>query len=353
MPSRTIANCFSVPTSAWETWPKALVPWSFSDSWTCQSIDCWSWPASALVELGALDDGHGEEVLHALVVAGDQRLVRVVLAAASASGQVALLYFSTHAGLGLCRPRERVVDRRTRRLVGLGGGGRLGGGAGCGAGRLGRGGLLAWSFLSALGLSRPWGRRGSAWSRRAGCRRCGVAAAQGPGFWRAARHQAEPQLRLALDDVHEALVGVSPGISTTMFVLPWVVTSASATPEPLTRLLMIFAASLSWLCGTLSSAARSVIRCPPWRSSPREGFHCAGERDQSEEDHHAQAEDGQGASRTGRLACHGLQLLVRAGRVGVRRGGGLLGGCFVDLVRRRPRHAPRRRRCRPPTGAPR
>src|SRR4051812_49353677 len=66
-------------------------------------------------------------------------------------------------------------------------------------------------------------------------------------------------------------LSVSPGTSTTMYWLPWVVTSASLKPVALTRLSMMEAASsrFSWL--GLPLAVR-VIRVPPWRSSPRAGF---------------------------------------------------------------------------------
>ena len=67
-----------------------------------------------------------------------------------------------------------------------------------------------------------------------------------------------------------------PGISTTMMSLPWVETSDSATPAPLTRLLMIPTASSSLSLVTdppPEALAWSVIRVPPWRSSPSLGFH--------------------------------------------------------------------------------
>jgi hypothetical protein len=65
---------------------------------------------------------------------------------------------------------------------------------------------------------------------------------------------------------------VLPGICTTIWLLPWVVTEASVTPEPFTRLSMMFAAS--WrLSFETPPLAVSVIWVPPWRSSPRAGFH--------------------------------------------------------------------------------
>ena len=63
-----------------------------------------------------------------------------------------------------------------------------------------------------------------------------------------------------------------PGISTTTNSLPCVVTSASATPEPLTRWSMIPAASARF--SSLGEPSEtSVIRVPPCRSSPRVGVH--------------------------------------------------------------------------------
>ncbi len=61
----------------------------------------------------------------------------------------------------------------------------------------------------------------------------GVGVIGTPGC-RLAGDDPEPQLRGALDRVDEVLAFL-PGISTTMFLLPCVVTSASATPLPLTR----------------------------------------------------------------------------------------------------------------------
>src|SRR4051794_29056145 len=62
-----------------------------------------------------------------------------------------------------------------------------------------------------------------------------------------------------------------PGISTTIRLLPWVVTLASATPEPLTRWSMMPRASSRFSLLGLPSAI-SVIRVPPCRSSPSSGF---------------------------------------------------------------------------------
>ena len=64
-----------------------------------------------------------------------------------------------------------------------------------------------------------------------------------------------------------------PGISTTMYWLPSVVTSASETPEPLTRLSMMSAASRSDSAVTSLPVAARRIRVPPSRSSPSAGFH--------------------------------------------------------------------------------
>ena len=61
-----------------------------------------------------------------------------------------------------------------------------------------------------------------------------------------------------------------PGISTMTNSLPWVVTSASETPDPLTRWSMIAAASAR-LSSLGEPSAISVIRVPPCRSSPRVG----------------------------------------------------------------------------------
>ncbi len=69
---------------------------------------------------------------------------------------------------------------------------------------------------------------------------------------------------------------VGPGISTTMLSLPWVPTSDSATPLPLTRWSMMprassrFAGVMSW---PLAVLAFSVMRVPPCRSRPSFGFH--------------------------------------------------------------------------------
>jgi hypothetical protein len=46
-------------------------------------------------------------------------------------------------------------------------------------------------------------------------------------------------------------------------LLPWVVTSASVTPEPLTRSSMMLAASSSWSFLMLSPLAVSWIWVPP------------------------------------------------------------------------------------------
>ena len=62
-----------------------------------------------------------------------------------------------------------------------------------------------------------------------------------------------------------------PGISTTMFLLPWVLTSDSETPLPLTRSSMIEEASFSWVWEGVFEAV-SVIRVPPSRSRPSCGL---------------------------------------------------------------------------------
>ena len=66
---------------------------------------------------------------------------------------------------------------------------------------------------------------------------------------------------------------MGPGTWTTISLLPWVVTAASETPEPLTRLSMMFAASLRLSLVTFwPSLAVNVIWVPPSRSSPSAGF---------------------------------------------------------------------------------
>ncbi len=66
----------------------------------------------------------------------------------------------------------------------------------------------------------------------------------------------------------------SPGISTMMLRTPWVDTSASETPLPLTRASTMLAACLSLVSVTASPSeiADSVIRVPPSRSRPSRGF---------------------------------------------------------------------------------
>src|SRR6478735_7651177 len=70
----------------------------------------------------------------------------------------------------------------------------------------------------------------------------GAAVPQGPGA--ALEHATVRKRSCACRlTVSTSELSVSPGISTTMYLLPWVVTSASATPVPLTRLSMMEAAS--------------------------------------------------------------------------------------------------------------
>ena len=64
---------------------------------------------------------------------------------------------------------------------------------------------------------------------------------------------------------------VLPGTWTTISLLPCVVTSASETPEPLTRSLMMLAAWLRLSLLTFPEAV-SVICVPPSRSRPSAGF---------------------------------------------------------------------------------
>ena len=67
-----------------------------------------------------------------------------------------------------------------------------------------------------------------------------------------------------------------PGISTTIWLLPWVPTSDSETPLPLTRWSMIPRASSRLAADGLLPAAvlaSSVIRVPPCRSRPSLGCH--------------------------------------------------------------------------------
>ena len=94
--------------------------------------------------------------------------------------------------------------------------------------------------------------------------------AHGPGFWlvQATVRKRSWAWRLT---VSTRLFDVGPGISTTMYLLPCVVTSASATPDPLTRWSMMPAASLRLLEVGLPFAVR-VIRVPPLRSRPSSGF---------------------------------------------------------------------------------
>jgi len=80
----------------------------------------------------------------------------------------------------------------------------------------------------------------------------------------------------------ESLVALSvlPGRVTTMFLSPWVVISASETPDPLMRCRMIFTASSSvcWVIVPLvpgSGTAWITISVPPSRSRPSLGVHCA------------------------------------------------------------------------------
>ncbi len=66
-----------------------------------------------------------------------------------------------------------------------------------------------------------------------------------------------------------------PGISTMMMSFPCVLTSASATPAPLTRLLMMLTAWSRFSLLTSPPAdgfACKVMRWPPARSRPRRGF---------------------------------------------------------------------------------
>ena len=95
-----------------------------------------------------------------------------------------------------------------------------------------------------------------------------------------------------------------PGISTTTYWLPSVVTSASATPVPLTRWLMMLAASLRFSDGHAVAGGR--------QADPGAAFEVEAERrgpgtahgHQAVHGTHDDEEDGQGARRTGGTASH-------------------------------------------------
>ena len=135
----------------------------------------------------------------------------------------------------------------------------------------GRGLGVAWlacGVFFLLGLALP---EGEAWpdglADSEGC------AAGVPGCgWPATIRNRSWAVRLTESTRLEAF---SPGISTMMLRLPWVVTSASATPCPLTRWSTMSAAWLSLVWVTSLSPlvmAESVIRVPPSRSRPSRGF---------------------------------------------------------------------------------
>src|SRR6478736_1785599 len=185
VPSRTIANCCWVPTSAWDTWPKALVPWSFSASWTSQSMDCWFWPALAF--LSSVPSTTGTERRYFT-----PSLSQVTIGCfgsslgAWASGQVALLYAATHAGVGF-------FDHLSASSTDVPAGWSPSGAVDASGVALGEalgealGDVVAAAFglatLSAPGLSRPCGAARFGVVTPGRLPLPGAVAAHGPGFW--------------------------------------------------------------------------------------------------------------------------------------------------------------------------
>ncbi len=98
-----------------------------------------------------------------------------------------------------------------------------------------------------------------------------VAVAHGPGTWLV--HATVRNRSCACRFTRStSSLSVLPGTSTTMYLLPCVVTSASETPLALTRWSMMSAASVRLSLVTSLPEAVSVIRVPPSRSSPSAGF---------------------------------------------------------------------------------
>ena len=96
---------------------------------------------------------------------------------------------------------------------------------------------------------------------------------------------------------------LSPGISTTMNRLPCTVTSASATPEPLTRWSMILRASLSdSALGLPLGVSRMLV--PPWRSRPSSGFQVPARATSPKAIASPRKNTAEGAPGPGGLACH-------------------------------------------------
>ena len=87
-------------------------------------------------------------------------------------------------------------------------------------------------------------------------------AVTGPISWATIRNRS---CAVACSDLSSCGSGL-PGISTTMMLPPWVLTSDSAMPAPLTLALMMSAASFSLSLATVAPplpAACRTIRCPP------------------------------------------------------------------------------------------
>ncbi len=100
----------------------------------------------------------------------------------------------------------------------------------------------------------------------------------------------------------DEVAAVSPGISTTMMLPPWVVTSASVTPEPLTRWSMIPRGLVEVLRGGAALGVgdpRAALEVQAERGLP-----AAAERHQAVGDRHHHEEHHEGAPRPGGLACH-------------------------------------------------
>ena len=74
------------------------------------------------------------------------------------------------------------------------------------------------------------------------------------------RLQPEAQLGGRADACRQDPPSALPGTSTTMMLLPWVLTSASATPTPLTRWLMMSAASLSLSLGDAAAGGGAGLQ---------------------------------------------------------------------------------------------
>ena len=239
-PSRTIANCSPVPTSAREISAKVSVP-SPSKSRLTTQLDllfC-GIAGSASLELGALDHRRASRRYF------DAPSSSQVTSGWSGSSSTAARSAPEPAGSrwpseGPSEARGRASGssgprpsrwRRRGRLGRLrrGPDGRCRGRRG-----LGRARWLAEAAGGRRGARRA-GRRAGPPGRGtpSGCRpgSVGVGGGGAGTGGRTSRNRSWA-CRLTVSTRSRRLV---PGISTTMFWLPWVVTSASATPEPLTR----------------------------------------------------------------------------------------------------------------------